>query len=253
MNNFSVVVTCYNRENVVLDSIQSALDTGGEVVVVDDASSDNSFFLVKRTFSDQIKKGSLKLVRNKKNLGVTGSKNIGFNTASKDYVGFLDSDDVLTQASWGLMQSEILEFRDCGIFFFRCKDQNGKYVGQRIHSSRRIDLRFFLKNTTQGEVFTVINKRVIKKAPYYAYFRGYEGIGCAEILSKAPGLLSKEVVRVYNQQGQDRLSSRHIYAKRRKQINEGHAIMLKKYSRYMSPITRFKYKLKIFLHAIGIV
>ena len=253
MSNFSVVVTCYNRENIVLDSIRSALDTGGEVIVVDDASSDNSFFVIKSTFSVQIRVGSLKLIRNKKNLGVTGSKNIGFIAASKDYIGFLDSDDVLTQSSWGLMRAEMLEFSDCGIFFFRCKDQNGQYVGKRIHSSKRIDLRFFLKNTTQGEVFTVINKRVIKKAPYNAYFRGYEGIGCARILRETPGLLSKEVVRVYNQQGQDRLSSRNIYTKRRKQIIVGHAIMLRKYGKYMTSMTRLKYNLKIFLNAIGII
>lgn len=253
MSNFSIVITCYNREKVVLKSIQSALKKSVEVIVVDDASSDKSFSVIQSVFYDKIRSGNLRLIKNETNLGVTGSKNIGFLAASKDFVGFLDSDDLLTETAMDLMQSEINEFDDCAIFFFRCRNQEGKYVGKRIESSKRIDLRFFLKNTTQGEVLTVINKKMVQKAPYHAYFRGYEGIGCARILENNFGLLSKEIVRVYDQQGQDRLSSPKIYKRRRKQIIIGHSIILRKYKNYMSSFTRFKYKLKIFSNAISFI
>src|SRR5665647_118635 len=90
----SVIIPVYNAQKYVKDAIESALsiDEVGEVLLVDDGSSDNSFELCKllETNYDRIKVFQHK---DKKNHGPAASRNIGILNATFDYVAFLDADD----------------------------------------------------------------------------------------------------------------------------------------------------------------
>lgn len=89
MPKVSIVITTHNRPQLLARAIDSARASGSdvEVVVVDDASSDETAKIC-QSFRD------LTYVRVERNQGVAGARNIGLAASSGEYVGFLDDDDV---------------------------------------------------------------------------------------------------------------------------------------------------------------
>ena len=92
---YSVIITCKNREKFISRCIRSALNQKQlerheyEIIVVDDASNDNS----KKIILDY--QNIIKHHFNKKNKGLPASRNIGLKIARKKYVLFLDSDVIV--------------------------------------------------------------------------------------------------------------------------------------------------------------
>ncbi|NER80108.1 MAG: glycosyltransferase family 2 protein [Leptolyngbya sp. SIO1D8] len=88
---FSVVITTYNRLDLLKRAIACALNQTlpCEVVVVDDASTDGTEAYV-RSLGNQVV-----YHRNAQNLNHAGSVNAGVNVASGDWIKLLDDDDYL--------------------------------------------------------------------------------------------------------------------------------------------------------------
>jgi glycosyltransferase involved in cell wall biosynthesis len=94
---FSVIITCHNQALFIEDAVNSALSQSykaREVIVVDDASSDNSVDILK-AFGN-----SLRLICATENIGANPARNLGTSIASGDYLVFLDGDDLLSP--WAL-------------------------------------------------------------------------------------------------------------------------------------------------------
>jgi glycosyltransferase involved in cell wall biosynthesis len=88
----SVVIPAWNRAHLVCDAINSALNQRPgeiEVIVVDDASTDNTAESVTRIYGDWIR-----LLRLKERSGAGAARNAGVALARGEFVAFLDSDDV---------------------------------------------------------------------------------------------------------------------------------------------------------------
>jgi glycosyltransferase involved in cell wall biosynthesis len=88
----SVVIPTWNRAHLVCDAINSALDQRPgevEVIVVDDASTDNTAEVVTRIFDKRIR-----LLRLSNRGGAGAARNAGVALARGEFVAFLDSDDV---------------------------------------------------------------------------------------------------------------------------------------------------------------
>lgn len=96
MPKISVVVTCYNCRSYVGDTIRSvARQTlrGFDCVIVDDASTDDSAEVIRRTL-DELSDSRFALVRLETNLGQTGASRVGLERTNAPFVCFLDADDV---------------------------------------------------------------------------------------------------------------------------------------------------------------
>lgn len=88
----SVVVTTYNGSLLIDQTIASILSQtfrGFELIIVDDLSTDNTIARVERYVDPRIR-----LIRNSRNLGVVGSRNVGFSLARGRYIASLDHDDL---------------------------------------------------------------------------------------------------------------------------------------------------------------
>ena len=88
----SVVVTTYNGSLLIDQTIASVLSQtfrDFELIVVDDLSTDNTVACVERYVDPRIR-----LMRNSRNLGVVGSRNVGFSLARGRYIAALDHDDL---------------------------------------------------------------------------------------------------------------------------------------------------------------
>src|SRR5690606_15574762 len=88
---FSVIIPLYNKELSVTETLRSVLNqtfTDFEIVIVNDGSTDNSLEIVSK-----IKDPRITLV-NKENGGVSSARNRGIQVAKRDWIVFLDGDDI---------------------------------------------------------------------------------------------------------------------------------------------------------------
>jgi glycosyltransferase involved in cell wall biosynthesis len=95
MNNplVSIIIPTYNRAEYLDRAVQSALSqtyNNIEVIVVDDASTDNTAQVV-RSFESE----KLRYIRNEENIGAPRTRNRGLQEANGEFVNFLDDDDEL--------------------------------------------------------------------------------------------------------------------------------------------------------------
>lgn len=229
----TTVITTYNRAHCVGRAIHSALSAlpFGEIVVVDDASQDGTLASLQKQFETDLLTGRIKIVTLERNVGVTGAKNAGYKHATGDWVIFLDSDDEYILSVGKLMIDQLDAASNKPVIFFRCRDQVGKFVGEREGEEIDLDLTTYLHNTSFGEALTAVNKRMVSfMLPYPSELRGYEGLGCCRMIKKfGPAILSKVVARIYYTDGHDRLSISKGLFNRMPLLAKGHWIMFKEF------------------------
>lgn len=96
-NNFpkiSIGITCFNAETTILRAVSSAINQSWpnkEIIVVDDCSNDESFYLLQELCLDH---PEIKLVRHVKNGGFPSALNSILRVATGEFIAFFDDDDV---------------------------------------------------------------------------------------------------------------------------------------------------------------
>jgi len=93
-NLVSIIMPAHNSQNYINESINSVLNqsyVNWELIIIDDASTDNTSKIIK-IFSDNDKR--IRCIKNKDNYGAAVSRNLGINNSKGDFVAFLDSDDL---------------------------------------------------------------------------------------------------------------------------------------------------------------
>lgn len=89
----SVCIPTFNRADLIEQTLQSVVNQTVkpyEVIIIDNASTDNTYEIVEKYF-----KYGFKYIRNKKNIGMAGNLNKCIKYASADYFTFLPSDDLI--------------------------------------------------------------------------------------------------------------------------------------------------------------
>jgi len=93
----SVIIPTYNSAHILGDSLGSVLSQtfkNWEIVLVDDASQDNTPTVVEKLTKNNNLNGRLRYIRHKKNMGVSSAKNTGIKAAKGGLISFLDADDI---------------------------------------------------------------------------------------------------------------------------------------------------------------
>ncbi len=94
MSNVSVIIPCFNRRALLpaaLDSVLSQSEVVGEIIIVDDGSTDGSQG-VARDYAR--KTDGLVTLMEQENAGPSVARNRGLAASRGDYVAFLDADDL---------------------------------------------------------------------------------------------------------------------------------------------------------------
>ncbi len=93
----SFIIPVYNRESFVEQCIRSICNQKTsvhyEVICIDDGSSDNTLDILKKL---QIEYSEKLIVISQENKGISDTRNKGIEMASGEYIGFIDSDDFVS-------------------------------------------------------------------------------------------------------------------------------------------------------------
>jgi glycosyltransferase involved in cell wall biosynthesis len=151
---FSVVLTTYNRANLLARAINSMVaqkEHDWELIIVDDESTDNTYGTV---FPYLQSKMSIRYFR-KKHSGEAATKNTGIRLSSGKFISFLDSDDEydpehLSSRKAILVQNPSVKFLHGGV-----KIIGNKYVPDKFDYNKYINLdecviggTFFIERST---------------------------------------------------------------------------------------------------------
>ena len=102
---FSVIIPMYNRVSTIrrcLDSILSQDFKDYEIIVVDDASEDDSVAMVETYLPSD----HLKLVKSQENRGVCATRGLGVKQARGKWIMFIDSDDAFYPGAFKTIYEE---------------------------------------------------------------------------------------------------------------------------------------------------
>ncbi len=155
MNNIplvSIITPSYNSEKYIKETIESVLTQSyknWEIIIVDDASSDNATQIV----DEYVKKDSrVKLIKLKQNRGPANARNRAIKKASGKYIAFLDSDDIWLPTKLE-KQIEFLQENNLVITYsaYETMDEDSKYINTR-NIQKSITYKDMLKSNHIGNL-----------------------------------------------------------------------------------------------------
>ena len=158
----SIIMPAYNCAETISESINSVLNQtfrDWELIIVNDASVDNTFDII----TDYAKKDKrIECISLVKNSGSAYAKNCAIAHAKGDFIAFLDSDDlwhktkIEKQLSYMIKNNSVFSFTAYE-FFYKITDRKRKY----FHVPKRIDYRRYLKNTIIGNSTVMMNQKAL--------------------------------------------------------------------------------------------
>ena len=140
LNNFtdvSIIITNYNYEKYIARCIRSCLsqkDVNIEVIIVDDCS--------KTPIDDIIEPfgESVRLIKNKENLGVAGSANIGVKASRSQFIIRVDADDFVSPNICYFMKTYLESNHDafCVSCDYNLVDDHENFIERKYASKENI-------------------------------------------------------------------------------------------------------------------
>jgi glycosyltransferase involved in cell wall biosynthesis len=164
----TVIIPCYNRGKYIAETVESVLNQtypNVELVVVDDACTDNSRELLER-YSDRIR---ILEHPGRVNRGQSAALNLGIRSSESDYVAFLDSDDLFAPTKIEKQVRFLEENPQFGMVYANghAVDENGKVIHRFYGKNHRedsdpnrvlLDCYFLLPNNS------LLRRKVLDKA-----------------------------------------------------------------------------------------
>lgn len=91
----SVIMPAYNAKDTIVGTINQLLKemtNEMELIVIDDCSTDGTYDECKKITDERVR-----LIRNKKNIGISAARNLGIEKALGEYIMFCDDDDQIVR------------------------------------------------------------------------------------------------------------------------------------------------------------
>lgn len=117
----SIIVVTWNNENYIEQCLKSCISGTNipyEVIVVHNASTDNTGALIKRAIRGH--EELFKVIENFENVGLGEGRNIGIRYASGNYITFLDGDDWYAEGAVNLL-AELSEDKTTDLYIYGYK------------------------------------------------------------------------------------------------------------------------------------
>ena len=147
----SVVIPCYNNALTIERCILSVFDQVepvDELIVVDDFSSDNSFYLIS-LLSIRYRSCLIKIFQNTTNLGPSAARNFGIAQSTGDFICFLDADDYWHRQKIFFIKNILLKYPEVDLLGHQSSvngNQNLSYSNECFHLRRITSLSLLVRN-----------------------------------------------------------------------------------------------------------
>lgn len=159
----SIVMPVYNGSNYIDNTIHSVLGQtykDWELIVVDDASTDNTLEVISEFSSDKIR-----VIKCRKNGGAAKARNRGIRAAKGRYICFLDADDLWQprKLEW---QIEFMREKDCVFSFgsYVFADAKGRPSGKVVRVPESITGRRILRKNLIVDSTVMLDTQKVKKS-----------------------------------------------------------------------------------------
>jgi teichuronic acid biosynthesis glycosyltransferase TuaG len=200
-NLVDVILPVYNSEKFIIKTINSIINQSfnkWRIIIIDDASSDKTLFIIKKFYKKFILKKKLLLIRNLINRGQGYCRNLGLKYSNSEFVAFIDSDD--------LWMKKKLERQ---IRFMKTFNYVFTYTDYKVFNNDKIKIIYppinynyskFVLNTSIATSTMILHKKIINNL-FSTKIRFCEDyLFKCELLkkynaNKYPGIYTKYIVR----------------------------------------------------------
>lgn len=167
----SIIIPCYNAEKYIVETIESVINqtySNWELIVVNDGSTDSSL----QKIDEFVNQGFKIEVFNKKNTGVSDTRNYGLKKAKGEFITFLDADDIW-YADYLNKQLDLLQTSSFELSYTACKlvDEKGRDLNKIIKGESTPSLKDFL---IQKANYNTNPSGVVYKKICFDHFLGFD-------------------------------------------------------------------------------
>lgn len=160
----SIIMPSYNAEKFIYFTIESVLNqtyTHWELIIVDDASTDNTIAIIE----EEIKKDPrITLLKNTKNQGASYCRNLATEKAKGKFIAFLDADDLWHPEKLEKQINLMLSTNNsvCYSSYLHIKE-NGESLKKRIVALPFLSYKKQFKNNYIGNLTGIYNAKKLDK------------------------------------------------------------------------------------------
>lgn len=181
----SIIIPVYNAEKFIEDTINTVINQtydNYEIILIDDCSTDNSVNIINKYLTSNIK-----LYKNKENIGVGLTRNVGIKHSKGDYIAFLDADDLWDkeklEKQFKFMRNNNYVFTYTGYVF---SNALGEPTGKKIYVPSKCGYEDYLKTTIIWTSTVMIDMNYFTKEDIYMPIqrRGEDGATWLKLLKK---------------------------------------------------------------------
>ncbi len=145
----SIIVPVYNAARYIAETIEmvnAQTYKDWELILVDDASKDDSVDVIENIIKSQGKR--IRLIRKNKNEGAAAARNSGIDAAAGQYIAFLDADDIWKPEKLE-KQIRFMEEKEAAFSFhsYEFGDENAKPTGKIVRAPEKLNFRQALSRT----------------------------------------------------------------------------------------------------------
>lgn len=164
----SVIVAVYNTGKYLdrcLTSLLNQTYKNLEIIVVEDCSTDNSREVLKK----YVNKENIKIIYNKKNGGLSFSRNVGLKKSTGEFIGFIDSDDYVDTDFYEKLMNSIIKNKsdiavcDLKVFY---EDTNNEIISKCCNSDDFSVLGVVNNGLAASCCNKLFKKNIISKYPF---------------------------------------------------------------------------------------
>ncbi|MEE4377976.1 MAG: glycosyltransferase [Candidatus Competibacteraceae bacterium] len=220
---FSIIMPTHNRQYCIsraIDSLLAQPHHNYELIIVDDGSTDNTKDLLSEKYGKQLHLGKIRYFRTNKS-GVSCARNYGLRQAKNDWIGYLDTDNVLMPCFFDVFVKEISAQKEVDVFYGSAiNSSNYKVVGRDVTYkmltfSNFIDMGALVHRRSLVEYFTFDEN--LKRLVDWEFF--------IRLFKDRKTMNTKQAVLLYNsdEAANDRISNNESFDDALQYIQHKHA------------------------------
>ena len=145
----SIIVPVYNAARYIAETIEmvnAQTYKDWELILVDDASRDDSVAVIEEIIKSQGKR--IRLIKKNKNEGAAAARNSGIDAAAGQYIAFLDADDIWKEDKLE-KQIRFMEEKEAAFSFhsYEFGDEEARPTGRIVKAPAQLSFRQALSRT----------------------------------------------------------------------------------------------------------